>query len=127
MKGIKITYWISTVLTAALFIMSSVMYITRAQQVVDGFKTLGYPEYLMNILATAKIIGVIVLLLPKFPKLKEWAYAGFFIDIIGAFWSHTVVQGASHATPVLLPFVLLLVSYITFSRLQNNPETAIAK
>ena len=127
MKGTKIAYWISTVLTAALFTMSAVMYIGRGPKIMEGMHILGYPEYMLNILATAKILGVLALLTPKFPRLKEWAYAGFFIDIIGAFWSHSVMQGVGAAMGVMLPFALLLTSYITFRVLQKDPATAIAK
>ena len=118
MKAIKITYWISTILISALFAMSVQMYLSGSPKVVEGFKMLGYPDYLRYILATAKIIGVLILLIPAFPRLKEWAYAGFFIDIVGAFWSHMVMQGIGAATGVILPAVLLAVSYITFRRLQ---------
>ena len=127
MKGTKIAYWISTVLTAALFSMSAVMYIGRGPKIMEGMHILGYPEYMLNILATAKILGVLALLTPKFPRLKEWAYAGFVIDIVGAFWSHMAMQGIGAAMGVVLPLVLLLTSYITFRILQKDPATAIAK
>jgi len=127
MKATKITYWISTILTCALFTLSACLYLTHSPKVVDGFKALGYPEYLPTMLATAKILAVITLLVPKFPRLKEWAYAGLVFDVLGAFWSHTYMQGLAKGMGVLLPFILLLVSYITFRILQSKPETAIAK
>src|ERR1700733_12936567 len=107
MKATKIIYWISTVLIAGLFAMSAVLYLSHSPKVVEGFKELGYPEYLPNILATGKILAVITLLVPKFPRLKEWAYAGLVFDVIGAFWSHTVMQGVEKGMGVLLPFIIL--------------------
>ncbi len=59
---------------------------------------LGYPLYLLTLLGIWKILGVIALLVPKFPLLKEWAYAGFFFAISGAIFSHIAVGDAAIAT-----------------------------
>jgi hypothetical protein len=58
----------------------------------QGLALLAYPPYMLAVLGTAKILGAIALVVPKFPRLKEWAYAGFVFDLIGAIWSHLAMQ-----------------------------------
>jgi uncharacterized membrane protein YphA (DoxX/SURF4 family) len=122
----KIAYWIATGLFGALMLMSAYMYLSGAEQVTDGLAKLGYPVFLLQILGVAKLLGAIALLTPKFPKLKEWAYAGFAFNLIGAIWTHVAV-GDGNAVNVLIPFALYLASYTTYTLLQKNMETAIAK
>jgi len=74
-----ITYWICTGLFCSMMTLAAVMYLSHNAQVMATFATLGYPEYFPNILGVAKLLGVITLLAPRFPLLKEWAYAGFTI------------------------------------------------
>ena len=94
------------------------MYFTRDPKIVAGIDTLGYPLYLLDILGVAKIIGIIILLVPRFPRLKEWAYAGFAIDLIGAIWSHIAI-GDTSSVPFISAFVALLAaSYVTMRKLE---------
>jgi hypothetical protein len=81
----------------------------RAQANVDVITHLGYPVYFLSILGTWKILGVIALLIPKFPLLKEWAYAGFFFAMTGAAISH-VVLGDGPAFIVPLIVILLIIT-----------------
>lgn len=74
--------------------------------------TLGYPEYLMTILGVAKISGVIALLIPGLPLLKEWAYAGFTFDILGASASHAFV--GDPVGEILIPLVLLTICIASY-------------
>jgi uncharacterized membrane protein YphA (DoxX/SURF4 family) len=67
---------------------------------------LGYPVYLLTILGVWKILGVIAILVPKFPQLKEWAYAGFFFVMTGAIVSH---RAKGDSVTAILPASLLLV------------------
>jgi len=71
----------------------------------ESIAALGYPEYLMTILGTAKLLGVVALLIPGLPLLKEWAYAGFTFDLLGASASHAFVEDPPMKT--LLPLVVL--------------------
>ncbi len=120
MKTTKITYWISTVLFALVFATTSFLYLTHSQIITTKLQGLGYPLYVLDILGTAKILGVIALLVPRFPRLKEWAYAGFTFDLIGAFWSHSAVQGWEKAVPIVVPFTVGLISYLTYHRLCSH-------
>ena len=78
----KITYWVSTAIVAVLLLMS-LSYLTGNAQVVAGFVKSGYPQHLRIVLGIAKPVAAIVLLLPGFALLKEWAYAGFFFAMSG--------------------------------------------
>ncbi|MDN4523022.1 DoxX family protein [Fictibacillus fluitans] len=91
MKKVQSIYWIFTGLLAVLMLVGSVPDIAKADAAVDLFNHLGYPEYLLPFLGVAKILGVIVLLLPGFTRLKEWVYAGFVFDLAGATYSTIAV------------------------------------
>jgi hypothetical protein len=118
MKYKKISYWVLTIVFAGMMTLSSVLYLSHAPAVVQGFHSLGYPDYMLNLLGTAKFIGVIALVQTRFSVLKEWAYAGFTINLIGATWSHLSV-----GQPIFMPFVLFIVllgSYIFWKRANKN-------
>jgi uncharacterized membrane protein YphA (DoxX/SURF4 family) len=117
MRKMKIIYWVSTAVFSAAFATTGTMYLLRSAVMVNKLSELGYPLYVLDILGVAKILGVIVLILPKFPRLKEWAYAGFAFDFFGAAWSHAAVQGPSKAFFLLLPVTLLTTSYVSFHKL----------
>jgi hypothetical protein len=73
---------------------------------------LGYPVYFLTIIGVWKLLGVIALLVPKFPLLKEWAYAGFFFLMSGAVFSHVAVGDPfKEDIPSLLLLVLTAVSW----------------
>lgn len=111
--GRKITYWVTTGLIAAMSLFAGFAYLSGSAQAVEGFARVGYPQQLRIILGIAKILGVIALLAPGFPKLKEWAYAGFTFAWISATVAHYLAhEWASAVTPVVL-LILLAISYVT--------------
>lgn len=117
MKTTNILYWISTGLLAALMLMSGVTNVLSVPEAVEGFKHLGYPPYLLPFLGVAKLLGVVALLVPGFPRLREWAYAGFFFDLVGAMYSGlSVGDPLSQWLPVVVFFLILAVSYQTNRR-----------
>lgn len=124
-KGLKITYWISTILFAAIFMTTGTLYLLHFPTFVKRATDLYYPIYLLDIIGTAKVLGAIALVTPRFKGLKEWAYAGFSFDFIGAIWSHFYVQGFGKYALLLVPISILMISYLSFRRLQRKPETAI--
>ena len=87
-KRNKIIYWIATGLLALGMLQSGIFAVLRTKQWTDLVTSLGYPVYFLTILGTWKILGVIAILIPRFKLLKEWAYAGFFFAMTGAFASH---------------------------------------
>lgn len=81
------------------------MNLLRADIQKESIEALGYPEYLMTILGVAKLLGVIALIIPGTPFLKEWAYSGFTFDLLGASASHAFVGDS--AVEVVLPLIIL--------------------
>lgn len=111
-KRNKIVYWIATVWLALGMTSSAVVQLMRIPEGVEGVSRLGYPTYLLTILGIWKILGVITILAPKFPLLKEWAYAGFFFVASGALISHIIIgDPISEIFPATLLLVLTVVSW----------------
>jgi hypothetical protein len=108
----KIAYWGSTGL-ACLALFGSLSYLTGSEQVVAGFAKAGYPQYLRIILGIAKPVAAIVLLLPGFALLKEWAYAGVTIALVMATISEYMSEGAGKWILPLVLLALVATSYIT--------------
>jgi hypothetical protein len=91
MKPSIVIYWVCTVLIALAFLSGGIADVLRPSEVMAGMTHLGYPGYFMVILGVWKIAGAIVVLLPRFPLIKEWAYAGMVFDLTGATASHAAV------------------------------------
>lgn len=111
-KKNKIIYWVSTLLLALGMFSGGVVQLIKMQDTVDAITQLGYPDYLLTILGIWKILGAVAVLSPKFPLLKEWAYAGFFFVTSGAAFSHIAAGDAvSKIIPSLLLLILTIVSW----------------
>lgn len=94
MKRTNTLYWIFTVLFGGFMISTAIPNIILDQNSVDLIsKQLGYPEYMIPFLGVAKTLGGIMLFIPGFPRLKEWAYAGLFFDLAGATYSVIALEG----------------------------------
>lgn len=111
-KSHKIIYWIATVWLSLGMVATGVVQLIKMEQEVTMMQHLGYPVYVLTLLGVWKILGVVAVLVPKFPLLKEWAYAGFFFAMSGAVFSHIAVGDAAKELfgPVLL-IVLTMVSW----------------
>jgi hypothetical protein len=112
-KRNKIIYWVATIWLALGMVATGVQQLMHLQLEealsppgVYGIMQLGYPVYVLTIIGVWKVLGVITLLVPKFPLLKEWAYAGFFFLLTGAIYSHIATH---HSAAELFPSLLLLV------------------
>jgi|SRR5688572_14294663 len=105
-KRDKIIYWIATVWLALAMLASGVQQLLHMKSFVDIVIPLGYPMYFLTILGVWKILGVIAILIPKFPVLKEWAYAGFFFVMSGAIISHLV---SGDPINTIIPSAVLLI------------------
>ena len=99
-----LVYWISTVVLALEMTLGGVWDVLRVPQVREVTERLGYPDYFLVILGVWKLLGAIAVIVPRFPRLKEWAYAGFFFDLSGAAMSH-----AATGDPVGIVFVPLVL------------------
>ena len=103
-KRNKFIYWISTTLLAIGMLGSALEQILHTKEMVDIIVPLGYPLYFMYIIGTWKILGVITILMPGFKLAKEWAYAGFFFLMTGAFLSH-LASGDHSVKGLIGPFM----------------------
>lgn len=110
-KTSKIIYWISTAWLALGMLSTGIVQLLKVKTEVDLITNLGYPVYFLTLLGIWKILGVITVLVPKFPLLKEWAYAGFFFSMSGAIFSHLVSGRPTEIFPSLLLLVLTVISW----------------
>lgn len=108
-----IGYWVLTGLLCLPMGLGGVMDIVQPEEVLEVIRRLGYPAYFMTMLGVAKILGVVALLAPGLRRVKEWAYAGFTFDLIGAVISHMAVGDpiADSVMPAGL-LVVLAGSYV---------------
>ena len=118
-KRNKIIYWISTIWLALGMLSTGTLQLFKvkaegavAPPGVYGITRLGYPIYFLTILGVWKILGVVALLIPKFPLLKEWAYAGFFFAMSGAVFSH--IASGDSMTENVPAFLLLILTVISW-------------
>jgi hypothetical protein len=117
MKNSKTLFWIVTSVMAAFMLLASIPDLLRIPQAVAIIGHLGYPVYLLPFLGAAKTLGVVVVLIPGFQRLKEWAFAGLVFDATGALYSHlSVGDPVSGWTPAALALVLIGGSYLSYRR-----------
>jgi uncharacterized membrane protein YphA (DoxX/SURF4 family) len=114
MRGRAIGYWVSTVLLALAIGSGGIAELAHLPPNVEGIvHILGYPLYFLTIQGFWKVLGAIALLVPRFPRLKEWAYAGIFFNMTGAAASHAAVGDyGAYAFHIVVPvlFVVLIVA-----------------
>lgn len=111
-KRNRIIYWIATIWLALGMASTGIVQIIRMKEETDMMTHLGYAPYFMTILGIWKILGVLTVLMPKLPLLKEWAYAGFFFSMSGAVFSHLAVgDGAKEFFGPVLLLILTVVSW----------------
>jgi hypothetical protein len=119
-KATKIAYWIFTVLLIVLMLFSAVSSFMKNPQGEAMMQHIGYPMSVLRLLSIAKILGIIAILVPGYPRLKEWAYAGFAFDLIGALHAGLAV-GDPLMNWAFLIFGLVLVfgSYFLYHKLKR--------
>lgn len=117
MKKTNIIYWIVTSLFALMMIGSAIPDAISHPMAVDGFKQINMPAYLLPFLGVAKILGAIAILIPGYPKIKEWAYAGLIFDLIGATYSIAAAgMPVANWVGMALPIALGFASYIFYHK-----------
>lgn len=121
MKKLKTWYWIATIIFALMMIMDGIGGITQQEAGKEVLKHLGYPMYLLIIVGIAKLLGAASIFQNKFKTIKEWAYAGFAINFIGAFASRAFVgDGISLLIPPLIALIIMFIPYILWKKLASN-------
>ena len=111
-----IAYWATTISLAFLMIGGAYGELTQQSGTLQTHTILGYPIYFLSIIGLWKVLGGIAILVPRFPRLKEWAYAGMFFNMTGAFISHAVVGdygvGAFHLIATGSIALLVVASWV---------------
>jgi len=121
MKKTKIIYWIVTGIFAAFMISTSIPDIISTPQTVDFIVKMGYPPYFIPFIGVAKVLGCIAILVPAFPRIKEWAYAGLVFDLVAACYSFASLKyPVASWCFVLLVIGVAFVSYFLHHKLQRE-------
>jgi hypothetical protein len=116
MKAKNIAYWTTTVLVAFFIGSGGFAQLALLRGNVQGAVLLGYPLYFFRILGFWKVLGAIAILVPRFPRLKEWAYAGIFFDLTGAAASVAAVGGyGAYAFHIVAPLVLAVLTVASWA------------
>lgn len=121
MKKTNILYWIFTGLFAAVMFLSGVQNMLVTEGSVALLSHLGYPDYIIPFLGVAKILGAIAIVIPGYRRLKEWAYAGLFFDLVGAAYSSIMTDGLQpQLAGMLIFFGLFALSYIWYRKRERT-------
>jgi hypothetical protein len=111
-KRDKIIYWVATIWLSLGMVSTGIVQLIQMEEEVQKMNTLGYPSYFLTIIGVWKILGVIALLVSKFPLVKEWAYAGFFFLMSGAIFTH--IAAADEAVEYFGPGLLLVLTIVSW-------------
>ena len=126
MKTTKIIYWIVTGLFAVMMLFSGVQNAMNTPDSIALISTqLGFPAYFVPMIGWAKILGSIAILVPGFPRIKEWAYAGLFFDLSGATYASIAAFGFFPQTSIMFVFIAFcLGSYFLYHKVQDQKALA---
>lgn len=111
-KRNKIIYWIATIWLSLGMVSTAVVQLIPIKEEVDMMAHLGYPLYFLTIIGVWKLLGVVAVLIPRFPLVKEWAYAGFFFVMSGAVCSHIAAGDA--AKDFFGPVLLIVLTFVSW-------------
>lgn len=111
-KTNKIVYWVATIWLALGMLSTGIVQLIHLKEETEMMTKLGYPLYFLTILGFWKILGVIAILIPRFPLLKEWAYAGFFFSMSGAIVSH--LASGDGPKDSFGPALLLVLTFVSW-------------
>lgn len=123
-NGKSLGYWLTTGVLAVVLIMAGIMNLMGQPEVVEIMEHLGYPVYILALLGIVKLLAAITILAPRFPRLKEWAYAGIVIDLGGALYSHMQLQDYDR---MFAPMILLMLAFASWYLRPDSRKLADAK
>jgi uncharacterized membrane protein YphA (DoxX/SURF4 family) len=111
-KSDKIIYWVFTLWLSLGLTSTGIVQVLKTEDEVTRMTHLGFPVYALMLLGVLKILAVVAILIPRFPLVKEWAYAGIFFNMIGALYSHIVLSdNMFQMLPALLMLTLTAISW----------------
>ena len=111
-KRNKIIYWVATGWLSLGMVSTGIVQLIKMKEEVDMMTHLGYPIYFLTIIGVWKMLGVAAVLVPKFPLIKEWAYAGFFFAMSGAVFSHLAIGDSTKE--LFGPILLLILTAVSW-------------
>jgi uncharacterized membrane protein YphA (DoxX/SURF4 family) len=114
----NVIYWIATSILAAECIVGGVMGGLRLHPFFEIIEHLGYPAYVMTLIGVWYFLAGLALLVPKFPRLKEWAYAGLIFNYTGAAASHVAV--GDRAFMLVGPIVFAGLAVVSWALRPSN-------
>lgn len=122
MKKLKIAYWVITAGFIYWMFDPTISSAFQYDYAIDFFtKRLGFPGYFLPYTGYTKLLGLVALLVPGFPKIKEWVYAGFTYDLVAAIYSLIAIGSPIPGLwPQALALAIMIVSYVLFHRIQNS-------
>ena len=120
-----ITYWSVTSVLTFILLFSGIGALTKQEFLIESMHNIDFPLYVMNILGTDYVLGAIAIIIPGFPRLKEWAYAGVVFAMTAALSSHISI-GDTFANMVL-PIVILLLTIASYVMRPNSRRLLIQK
>jgi hypothetical protein len=125
MKTTKILYWVFNGLFAFVMFGSAIPDVMMSPDAVKGMHTvMGYPLYFVPYIGVAKMLGVIAILIPGFPRIKEWAYAGLTFDLISATYSLYSIPNPEGPWYFMLIFLALAIcAYIFYHKKLKLEQT----
>jgi|SRR6185436_2298512 len=122
MRKISVVYWVFTSCAGAFMLLGAIPDVLQVPGALALIAHLGYPGYLLPFLGVAKLLGVAAVVVPRLPKVKEWAYAGLIFDLVGAFYSHfSIGDGPGILIFPIVGLVLVTGSYFFYQRKRNKP------
>lgn len=120
MKRTKIVYWVSTFLFAAFMAFTAIPNVTLEPESLKMMSRLGYPAYFIRFIGIAKLLGGVAIVIPGFYRVKEWAYAGLFFDLIAAMLSVVMVFGVNASLLFMaVPLAVGAVSYVFYHKMHK--------
>ena len=123
-------YWLATALLVSELVLGGIWDVLRVPRVRQVIERLGYPTYFLVILGVWKLLGAIALVIPRFPRLKEWAYAGVVFNLTGALVSHVASVGDIEAGTMSYLVVMIGVTAASWSlrppSRRNFPSTELS-
>jgi hypothetical protein len=126
MKKIKIWYWVITIIFCAMMLFWTIPQVTKSAEWVKIITALGYPEYFVQFIGIAKLLGIIAILIPGLRRIKEWAYAGLFFDLAGVVFSALNFGFQPPLLTMALPIALLFASYFLWHKVMQMEKVSVS-
>lgn len=123
-KKLNITYWIVTGIFAAYMLFTSIGHVTNNPDAVKFIVDLGFPAYIVQFIGIAKILGIIAILIPGFPRVKDWAYAGLLFDLIGATYAVVATYGLNALTVIFMGSTIAMLFWSYYLMTKKYPLVA---